>query len=263
MSGATSAPDPAALVVAVRSSHERLAALVGTLTPAQLTGPSYASEWTVAQVLSHLGSQAELFTLLTDAGLSGGEAPGRDTMLPIWERWDGLPPETQASECIAANKRLVRHLEALDTGRLAGFRVAAFGRDLDAAGMLRARLSEHAVHTWDVAVALDPAATVAADAIAQLVDFLPEMAPRVGRPLDHPVTLEVSTSDPERRFAMIADGVRLEPFAGQPASGSLRLPAEALFRLVYGRLDPAHTPPLELDSSVLTLGDLRAIFPGF
>ena len=261
--GGAAAPDPAVLVIAVRRSHDRLAALVEALTPAQLTGPSYASEWTVAQVISHVGSQAELFRLLIDAGLSGGEAPGREAMLPIWERWDASPPETQASECIAANQRLVHHLESLDAGQLASFRVDAFGRQLDAVGLLRARLSEHAVHSWDVAVSLDPAATVHPDSIAQLVDFLPEMASRVGRPLPRPAVLEVTTSDPERRFALIADGVRLEPWSGQPAEGSLQLPAEALFRLVYGRLDAAHTPPLTLSAPALAQDDLRAIFPGF
>jgi hypothetical protein len=89
------------------------------------------------------------------------------------------------------------------------------------------------------------------------------MATRIGKPLQRPAVLEVTTSDPERRFALIADGVRLEPWSGQLAEGSLELPAEALFRLMYGRLDPAHTPPLELDSPALTLDDLRAIFPGF
>ena len=150
----------------------------------------------MAQVLSHVGSQAELFQLLARCRALGGQAPGRDTMLPIWQRWDALPPDAQATECVAANERLVRRLEGLDAGRLASFRVAAFGRELDAAGLLRARLSEHAVHTWDIAVALDPAATVAPDAVAQLVDFLPEMAPRVGRPLPRPAVLECRRAIP-------------------------------------------------------------------
>jgi hypothetical protein len=32
-------------------------------------------------------------------------------------------------------------------------------------------------------------------------------------------------------------------------------------RLVYGRLDPAHTPPVELTGPVTT-DDLRRLFPG-
>jgi uncharacterized protein (TIGR03083 family) len=256
-------PEAGSWVAALRGSHDRLVALTEGLTPEQLTGRSYASEWTVAQVLSHLGSQAELFSLLVDAGLTGATPPGRETMLPIWDRWNALSPEAMARESVAANALLVDRLEKPDPAQAESFRVAFFGRDLDIVGLVRMRLSEHAVHTWDVAVALDPGATVAGDAVALLVDHLPETAARVGKPLQRPVTLAVSTRHPERRFALVADGVRLEPWADQATGGSLALTAEALFRLVYGRLDPAHTPPLQLSSPLVTLDDLRTAFPGF
>ena len=45
---------PAAAV----SSHERLSRLVGQLGPDEVAGPSYCTEWSIAQVLSHLGSGA-------------------------------------------------------------------------------------------------------------------------------------------------------------------------------------------------------------
>jgi hypothetical protein len=52
-------PSPADVPIsALRSGSDDLALHVRTLTPDQLTGPSGASEWTVAQVLSHLGSGA-------------------------------------------------------------------------------------------------------------------------------------------------------------------------------------------------------------
>jgi hypothetical protein len=38
------------------------------------------------------------------------------------------------------------------------------------------------------------------------------------------------------------------------------LPAEALIRLVYGRLDPDHTPAVKGDPDVLDR--LRRVFPG-
>jgi uncharacterized protein (TIGR03083 family) len=263
MTGGIDMPEPALALAAVRTSHDRLRSLVSGLTPDQVTAPSYASEWTLAQVLSHVGSQAELFSLLLDAGLAGTPPPGRETMLPIWQRWDALPPEVQVSESLDANERLVRRLETVEPSQVAAFRVSVMGRELDFSGLLTARLAEHAVHTWDVAVALDPAAVLALDAAALLVDYLPEMAARVGKPAARPATLAVSTSRPERRFTLSAGGVRLEPRTDPVAGDSLRLPAEALVRLVYGRLDPAHTPPLQLDSPTVTLDDLRSVFPGF
>ena len=39
------------------------------------------------------------------------------------------------------------------------------------------------------------------------------------------------------------------------------MPAEAFIRLVYGRLDDAHTGDVEVDGC--DLDDLRAVFPGF
>ncbi|MGD1052325.1 MAG: maleylpyruvate isomerase family mycothiol-dependent enzyme [Candidatus Dormibacteria bacterium] len=256
-------PDSHAWLAAVRGSHDRLRALVAGLSPGEVAAPSYAREWTLAQVLSHLGSQAELFWLLLEAGLSGGTAPGRETMLPIWQRWDALPADAQVTASLDANERLVRHLERLDGAQVAAFSVAAFGREMDFVGLLRARLSEHAIHTWDVAVALDPAAVLAPDAVALLVDHLPEMAARVGKPAARPETLAVSTTDPERHLTLSTGGVRLDPGSVPASSGSLRLPAEALIRLVYGRLDPAHTPALALLSPTLTLDELRDVFPGF
>jgi hypothetical protein len=38
------------------------------------------------------------------------------------------------------------------------------------------------------------------------------------------------------------------------------LPAEAFCRLVYGRLDPDHTPPFSGDAALLDA--LRSVFPG-
>jgi hypothetical protein len=52
------------------------------------------------------------------------------------------------------------------------------------------------------------------------------------------------------------------PADGAAADGEVRITGEALLRLAYGRLDPAHTPDgTEADPAVLDR--LRAVFPGF
>ena len=48
---------------------------------------------------------------------------------------------------------------------------------------------------------------------------------------------------------------------GPTGDADLVLPAEALIRLVYGRLDPDHTPPFEGDGALLD--ELRRAYPGF
>jgi hypothetical protein len=103
-------------------------------------------------------------------------------------------------------------------------------------------LSEHAIHTWDVAVALDRTATVAPDAIDLLIDTLARLASRTGKPGGSARRVRVSTTDPERRFVLdIGESVTLQASESDKGQPDLRLPAEAFLRLVYGRLDPAHT----------------------
>jgi hypothetical protein len=124
------------------------------------------------------------------------------------------------------------------------------------------RLGEHAVHTWDVAVALDPAARVAPDAVDLLVDTLDQLVARSGKPDGTKRQVQVSTSKPERHFTLeVGETVTL--VASEPDEGlaELQLPAEALVRLVYGRLDLDHTPPLKTRG--VELDELRGIFPGF
>jgi uncharacterized protein (TIGR03083 family) len=255
--------DASAWITALRASHNKVAARTASLDLEGLRHASYCPGWDVAQVLSHLGSQAEMFGMLLSAGLSGAEAPGEDAFPPIWDVWNARAPEVQVRESIATNESLVTRLEGLDAAQARAFHVSAFRMELDLAGSLRLRLSEHAIHAWDIEVSFEPDATVTAVAVELLLGYLPLMTSRVGKPASHASTLRVLTSAPARELALITDGVRLEPWSDQSAGGTLQLPAEALLRLVYGRLDSAHTPPLELDAPGTSLEDVRAIFPGF
>ena len=45
----------------LRTSVARLGATVERLGPGQLAAPAYPAEWTIADVLSHLGSGAVIF----------------------------------------------------------------------------------------------------------------------------------------------------------------------------------------------------------
>ena len=85
-------------LAALRRSHERMTALVGGLTDEQATLRSYADEWSLAQVASHLGSQAEVFELFLTAGLAGTDSPDADLMVPIWDRWNELSPRSQLAD---------------------------------------------------------------------------------------------------------------------------------------------------------------------
>lgn len=258
--------DPGPWLRSVRGSHDRVAAQVRALSAAELGAPSYSAEWTIADVLSHLGSQAEIFSLFVDAGLGGGDAPEQSAFQPVWDSWNSRAPGDQAADSVTANEQLVSRLENLEEDALRSLRLDVFGMSLDAAGLLRMRLSEHAVHAWDIAVALDPTAVIAPDAVELLIDGLPEMAARVGKPASEPATITVRTSDPDRRFALQIDGVSLEPRAGtadDTGDAWIELPAEALVRLVYGRLDDGHRGADPVTGPTVSLDQLRSLFPGF
>jgi uncharacterized protein (TIGR03083 family) len=253
-------PDP--WISALRHSHDRLQSLAGPLGADQLEQRSYASEWSIAQVLSHLGSQAEIFGLFLDAGLAGQDPPGREQFPLIWDVWNAKDAQAQAADGLSADEATLQRFESLDADQRARLRLKAFGMDLDIAGLARMRLSEHAIHTWDVAAALDAAATVAPDAVGLLIDTVGQLAARSARPDGKQRRIRILTSEPERDFILeTGDAVSLTESDAGEGLPELRLPAEAFVRLVYGRLGPSHTPPVETDG--VDLDDLRHLFPGY
>jgi uncharacterized protein (TIGR03083 family) len=257
---------PRVWIAALRNSHERLASLVEPLTPEQLREPAYPTEWSVAQVLSHLGSGAEIALLTLPATLGQGEPVGRDAFQPIWDVWNAKSPDDQAADSLSADEKHVRALEQLSDDDLARISLSLFGMTLDSVGLIGLRLGEHALHTWDVAVSLDPAARVSPDAVSLLIDNVPGfLAPRLGRPPDVPLRIRVRTSSPERDYLLAAsDAISVAdwPGDGGGTDSEVRMPAEALLRLAYGRLDPAHTPG-EVTADEADLDRLRKLFPGF
>src|ERR1019366_7461065 len=155
---------------------------------------------------------------------------------------------------------------------LAAIRLPFFGMDLDSVGVIRLRLGEHALHTWDIAVLTDQGATVAPDAAALLIYNVPQfLAPRLGKPQEEPFRARIRTSDPDRDYLLTAaaavsmtdwPGEGTGDSSGADATAEISMPAEALLRLAYGRLDPWHTPA-GVSASPAELDQLRAIFPGF
>ena len=140
---------------------------------------------------------------------------------------------------------------------------------IDAAGAIGFRLSEVALHGWDVLATFDDGATLAPDSAALLVDRLPMMVgflgqftPRDTRPADD-ATIAITTSEPVRDFELeLGERADLRPANGVPTTGALDLPAEALLRLSAGRL-PAGRENGAVVTGTLTLDELRRAFPGY
>jgi uncharacterized protein (TIGR03083 family) len=251
-------------LAALRHSRDHLAAVVGSMTGDEVERPSYHS-WSIAQVLSHLGSGAEIFQLRLAAGYPGGSSPGDDEIHPIWDRWNAKPPRQQVQDALAADDDLVAAFTDAAAKEDGSWRLDLFGTEQDLAGLVQMRLSEHALHTWDVAVALDPTVVLPGDAVALVVDRLDALVAWTGRPQPG-LQVRVETTGAERVFLLTESDDRAVLTATDPAvTGTdlptLRLPAEALVRLVYGRLDAEHTP-VGVQADGLDLDDMRKVFPG-
>src|SRR4051794_39855179 len=98
------------LITALRRSHDHLSTLVSPLDEAAVQRPSYADEWSIAQVCSHLGSGAEINLQWLQAAVAHREAPSRDEMPAIWDRWNARAPMEQVSEGVRADEA---HVSAL------------------------------------------------------------------------------------------------------------------------------------------------------
>ena len=93
-----------------------------------------------------------------------------------------------------------------------------------------------------------------------VIDNLGMFVRFTAEPVDAARTVVVATTDPARHLRVVLGPDHVE-VAAADASGAadLTLPAEAFVRLVYGRLDPDHTPPV---GGSADLDELRGAFPG-
>jgi uncharacterized protein (TIGR03083 family) len=245
---------------ALRNSVGHLHELCRDLDDGDLERQSYDSEWSIAQVLSHLGSGAVILRRRLQDIQAGSATP--DEFAPsVWDEWNAKAPRAQADDALVADEAVLEALEDVSEADRADLVFAMGPLSLGFNEFAGLRLNEHVFHTWDIEVVFDAAARLPQDATALVVDNLALIARFSGRPDGRERTVAIRTSDPARDVALrlSADGVELTPGeSGQ--SPELELPAEAFSRLVYGRLDPDHTPAFTGDAAVLHA--LRAVFPG-
>ena len=129
------------------------------------------------------------------------------------------------------------------------------------------RLSEFALHSWDVRVAFDPAATLAPEAVEPLLDAIGLMFGFLGKAdrFQSSATVTVHTTGPARSLGVRIGDSKVElTDASDTADGRLTTPAEFWLRLITGRHAEANTPDsVRFIGTGFTLDDLRQVFPGF
>ena len=245
---------------ALEASVKHLRQIVDDLDETQYTAQAYPSEWTIAQVMSHIGSGAAIMRHGIEAIIAGNQVPDRFNQ-SVWDEWNAKAPAVQVADSLVADRALIERVALVPATDRTSFRMSIGPMSLDFDGTLGLRLGEHALHTWDIDVSVDPAATVPEQAAGLIVDTISMLVGFAAKSDGTERQLAIHTCDPERDFVLTIglDRVSLEPSAPSDVA-DLTIPTEALVRLVYGRLDAAHTPA-GLDEAVVAT--LRPIFPGF
>jgi uncharacterized protein (TIGR03083 family) len=258
-------------IEAQRATQDRLAKLVTGLSDLDLTHPSGSSDWTVAQVLSHLGSAAEIgLGTLRAAPAADERPPGANEA--VWDRWNAMSPREQANGFLLTSEAIVAAYDALDADQREHLTapLSFLPEPAGVALLAGLRLNEIALHGWDVEVAFDPEATIPDDVAAVLLEqhrgpitfmlgFTAKTASLGGRSL----RLAVNATRPNASCGLLLGEQAALGDAPVNPDGVLQLPTEALIRLVTGRLTPEHTPAGVEVTGALSIDELRAVFPGF
>lgn len=251
---------------ALQASSSRLNTAVANLPDEVLARPSFTGGWTIAQVLSHLGSAAEICTTLVKRGIAAdATGPVAERLGPIWRRWDSLSGPDQREAWQQADARHLRLLGSLDEHQRETVRIPYFSGLLSVDAYAGYRLSEQSVHAWDIEVALDETATIPAPEVALLWQRLDLVATRfrdaetLARLAPTQIAVELAES---RRILSLHLNAELHLYPCEAADPSSQLygPAEAVLRMVYGRHHPVDDIRVTGSAS---LADLTALFPGY
>ena len=259
-------------ITALRNSLDNLSGIVRDLDAADLDRQSGALEWDVAQVLSHLGSAAEIGLSGLSAGAVGEPAPGQDFNIAVWARWDAMSQQEKADGYLDWAERFVEAFESLDEQSRQSLTVqlAFLPFPADVTLLTGMRLNEFAMHSWDVRVAFDPTARLSDEEASVLLEqyrgplnFLVGYLGKADVLDGDAIAVRFSGEEPEHVFGLgLGDAITL----GDPHEAphvEINGPTEAVLRLIAGRLREANTPDsLVVTGDAVSLEQLRAVFPG-
>ena len=252
------------VVKALSSSVSRLHDMVVKMDDAALVAPSYDTEWTNANVLSHIGSGAVIMGRRLEDVAAGRDTP-EDFNQSVWDEWNAKSPRDQADTALVTDARFLDIAERMSEDERGRVKVSMGPRALDFDSFIGLRLNEHALHTWDIEVMGDASLGLTDEVAAQVIDRLEMIARFTAKPTGSERVVTVRTSAPERLFTVSLSADRVDFVAGAPdgaaeGAADLELPAEAFVRLVYGRLDADHTPAFKGSEDLLD--ELRRVYPG-
>src|SRR3954452_14589232 len=99
-------------IEALRASVARLHALTLGMTEGDLTRQAYPAEWTIADVLSHLGSGAVIHQRRLHDIVAGHDTPD-DFSASVWDEWNAKSTSAKRDDALAADAALLADINAV------------------------------------------------------------------------------------------------------------------------------------------------------
>jgi uncharacterized protein (TIGR03083 family) len=247
MAGSGSAREQVrALGAATRREVAAAVAHARGLDAAGWEAPSWCDGWAVRDVLSHLTEGTERYHLQTRAALDGQAVPEfsmeeRNARRGVVK---AMAPEQMLGELERRSNAFWDDVEGRSEEALAGMALPHVGgRTLSGPQVCRLRLNEFMLHRWDTVAARDPGATLDAESAGLALDYNLGNAARMAKApalegLEATYLCQVSGPG-GGPVAIVCRGGKVEVAREAPerADVTLRLPAETLNRLLWGRVD--------------------------
>jgi uncharacterized protein (TIGR03083 family) len=245
---------------ALESSVAYLRALIEGLDESQYVASAHPTEWTVADTMSHLGSGAVIMKRRFDDSIAGKETPPEFNQ-SVWDEWNAKSPHAQVTDALVTDQALLERILKMTPDERGAFTFNLGPMVLDFTAAIGLRLNEHVLHVWDIEEAFNKGATLQGDAVSFMVDNLELVMKFTSKTTGSGDVLRIRTTEPQRELVMTlgTEGVTLEEGKKSDDPLHIEMPAEAFVRLLYGRLDAAHTPAAAESEH---LASLRLVFPG-
>jgi uncharacterized protein (TIGR03083 family) len=245
---------------ALESSVAYLRNLIEGLDESQYGASAHPSEWTVADTMSHLGSGAVIMKRRIDDTLAKKETPPEFNQ-SVWDEWNAKTPHAKVTDALLADQSVLERILEMTPEERDSFTFNLGPMVFDFTAAVGLRLNEHVLHTWDVEEAFDKSAALQRDAVPFMVDNLELVIKFTSKTTGTGDVLRIRTTDPQRELVLTlgTEVVTLEEGETSDDPHHIEMPAESFIRLLYGRLDAAHTPAAAESEH---LENLRIVFPG-
>lgn len=239
----------------VQAESDRLTQDLHALPPEAWSRPSACDRWEVRDVVAHLVGGAELYAGTVSRGLQGDIAPPQGRP-PAGTGNTAVVAAGSAQGAISKRERLGDQLFATfkaTNDQLNHLFAGLEAHDWDTPcyhptgvkpvrAFVNLRISELAIHGWDIRSTLASSAQLSDESIPVLMELIPKLVGwtfRSGAKLATPARyrFEVTGTAPSACDIIVAgDTARLEPAGEAEAQVTCRCDTETFVLLMYGRL---------------------------